>query len=251
MKLFVQFLICVIIFATQALAQPDVARQVALGDSLYALYDNSAALNAYLEALKIDSTHYEANWKTSRAYSDVGETLKGKDRSGYFKKSELHARKAIKTDSTGSKGHLQLSVALGRVALDASAKERIQYSKEIKKEVDLAIQYDPTDDIAYHVLGRWHRKLANLSWVEKTFANMFLGGIPKEASNENAAASFIKAIELNPTHINHHLELGMTYELMGDKENARTEYQKCLDLPKSDSDDDTYKKDAEEKLKKL
>jgi tetratricopeptide (TPR) repeat protein len=234
-----------------ALAQTDADRQVALGDSLYARFDNPAALNAYLEVLKINPDHYEANWKASRAYSDVGETLEGTNRSAYFKKSELHARQAIKTDSTGSKGHLHLSIALGRVALDASAKERIQYSKEIKKEVDLAIQYDPKDDIAYHVLGRWHRKLANLSWVEKTFANIFLGGVPKEASNENAAISFLKASEINPIHINHYLELGMTYELMGEKEKARTAYQKCLDLPKSDSDDDTYKKEAAEKLKKL
>jgi hypothetical protein len=98
------------------------------------------------------------------------------------------------------------------------------------------------------MLGRWHRKLANLSWVEKTFANMFLGGVPKEASNENAAKSFRKAIEIKPTHINHHLELGITYTFMKLKQMAREEFQKCLDLPKSDSDDDKYKQDAQKYL---
>jgi len=251
MKIFIRFLLLLFILANVVLAQTDASSQVALGDSLYTRFENPGALNAYLEAIKMDANNYEANWKAARTYSDIGETLEGKTRSEYFKKSEIHSRQAVKIDSTGAKGHLYLSIALGRVALDASAKERIQYSKEIKKEVDLAIKYDPTDDYAYHVLGRWNRKLANLSWVEKTFANIFLGGVPKEASNENAASSFLKAIELNPTHINHYLELGMTYEMMGEEEKARAAYQKCLDLPKSDSDDDTYKKEAEEKLKKL
>jgi tetratricopeptide (TPR) repeat protein len=231
--------------------QSEAEARITLGDSMYAKYDNPAALNAYLQAIQKDSNNYEANWKAARAFTDIGETLEGKKRSEYFKKGEIYSRRAIKIDSTNSKGHLFLSIALGRVALDAGPKQRIQYSKEIKKEVDLAIKYDPNDDTAYHVLGRWNRKLANLSWVEKTFANIFLGGVPKEASNENAAACFQKAIELNPTHINHYLELGITYDMMGEKDNAKSAFQKCLDLPKSDSDDDTYKKEAEERLKKL
>jgi regulator of microtubule dynamics protein 3 len=236
---------------SDGVAQTTAAALLVQADSLYARFDNAAALKVYLQICALDSNQYEASWKASRTYSDLGETMEGDLRAEYFNLSEVYARRAVRIDSTGAKGHLQLSIALGRVALDASPKRRIQLSKEIKKEVDLAIQYDPADDYAHHVLGRWHRKLANLSWVEKTFANVFLGGVPKEASNEGAAACFQKAIDLNPTHINHYLELGLTYELMGDKEKARAAFQKCLDLPKSDSDDDTYKQQAEQKLKEL
>jgi tetratricopeptide (TPR) repeat protein len=242
----------ILVFCLYAVhAQPDVSSQISLGDSLYSAFDNPAALQAYLQAIQEDSNNCEANWKASRAYTDIGETLEGKERGEYFKQGEIYARRAVRIDSTNAKGHLFLSIALGRVALDASPKKRIQYSKEIKKEVDLAIHYDPNDDTAYHVLGRWNRKLANLSWIEKTFANIFLGGVPKEASNENAVACFQKAIELNPGHINHYLELGITYQMMGEKDEARTAFEKCLVLPKTDSDDDTYKKEAAERLKKL
>jgi len=232
-------------------AQTGAAEQLAIADSLYARYENQPALDAYLQVLKADSNNYEAAWKTSRSYSDIGETIEGKKRAELFKQSEWYARRAIRIDSTQAKGHLQLSIALGRVALDASPKQRIRMSKEIKKEVDQAIKLDPGDDYGYHVLGRWHRTIANLSWIEKTFANAFLGGVPKEASNEAAAECFKKAIEINPGHINHHLELGLTYEMMGEKAQARAEFQKCMDLPKTDSDDDDYKAQAEEKLKKL
>lgn len=233
-------------------AGDNVLIQIAKGDSLYKLFDNEGALQSYLAALELDSLNYEANWKAARAYTDVGETIDDDDeRADFYLLGSKYARKAVQLDSLGSKGHLFLSIALGRVALDAGAKERIQLSKDIKKEVDLAIKYDPNDDLAYHVLGRWNRKLSNLSWIEKGFADIFLGGVPEDASDENAVAAFKKAIQLRPQHINHHLELGITYEMMDMDEEARKEFQTCLDLPKSDSDDTKYKKDAQERLDDL
>jgi tetratricopeptide (TPR) repeat protein len=232
-------------------AGTEIPALIARGDSCFKALDNPGALKAYQEAVGLDSLNYESNWKLSRAFVDIGETMEGDERAEYFKQAEKYAQKAVTIDSTGSKGHLQLAVALGRVALDAGAKERVQMSKEIKRQVDLAIKYNPKDDIAYHVLGRWNRKLANLSWIETTFANMFLGGIPDEASDENAVKCFKKAIELNPNHINHHLELGITYEMMGRDEEARKEYQICLDLPDSDSADEAHKAEAKRRLEDL
>jgi tetratricopeptide (TPR) repeat protein len=243
---FLTILVNLLLIVTNfSLAKADEKKFLSTGDSLYAIFDNEGALKDYLNVLDLDSLNYEANWKAARAYVDIGEILEGDPRAEYYSLGEKRSRKATEIDSLGSKGHLYLSIALGRIALDAGAKRRIQLSKEIKVEVDLAVQYDPNDDFAHHMLGRWHRKLANLTWIEKTFANMFLGGVPKEASNDNAAKSFRKAIELKPTHINHHLELGITYDFMKLKQMAREEFQKCLDLPKSDSDDDKYKQDAQ------
>jgi tetratricopeptide (TPR) repeat protein len=233
-------------------AGDELSDQVAKGDSLFKIFDDKGALEAYLSALMIDSLNYEANWKASRAYLDVGETIEDEDiRADYYQKGTVCAKRAVRIKPESGKGHLYLSIALGRIALDAGAKERIRLSKQIKEEVDLAIKYDPKDDIAYHVLGRWNRKLANLSWIEKGFADIFLGGVPDEASDENAVAAFKKAIEINPKHINHHLELGITYEMMGLDDEARQEYQTCLELPKSSSDDEKYKKDAQERIEEL
>ena len=157
----------------------------------------------------------------------------------------------MKINPQGSKGYLYRGSAIGRIALDTTAKERIRLSKEVKSNFDKALELNPKDDYAWHGLARWHRKIATLSWVEKTFANMFLGGIPKEASVENAATCLKKAIEINPGHINHHLELGITYEKLKKKGLAKEEYKKALELPKKDADDDRYKRDAKERLGKL
>ena len=222
------------------------------GDAAYKKFDNKAALKYYSKALETEPKNYEAAWKSARAYVDVGEKLSDtKERRSYYEKGYECAQKAVAINPNGSKGHLFLSIAIGRVALDAGAKERVKLSKEVKSEVDKALAIDPKDDVAWHVLGRWHRRLSSLSWIEKNFANMFLGGVPKEASMENGVDCFKKAIQLNPSHINHHLELAITYEKMGKKDLAVAAYSKVLELPIKDADDEDHKKEAEERLKKM
>jgi tetratricopeptide (TPR) repeat protein len=182
---------------------------------------------------------------------DVGEQLPDKkERKLHYEKAYEYAGKAVEINPGGSKGHLFLSIAIGRVALDAGAKEKVRLSKEVKVEVDKALAIDSQDDSAWHVLGRWHRTLSSLSWIEKKFANIFLGGVPKEATMENAVESFKKAIQLNPTSINHHLELAKTYDKMGEKTLAGQEYREVLEMPIKDADDEDHKKEAEERLKK-
>lgn len=251
MKFMYAILLFLILIFSNIFAQEDINNLISAGDSLFKTFDNEGSLKYYQQAYDIDSTNYEVCWRLSRAYVDIGETLTDEARADYYKKSNYYAQKTVQINPDGAKGHRTLSIAIGRVALDAGAKERVRLSKEIKKEVDLAIKLDPNDDIAYHVLGRWNRKLANLSWIERGFANMFLGGVPEDASEENAAAAFKKAIEINPGYINHHLELGLTYEMMDMEEEARTEYQKCLNLPKSSAADDKHKATAKEKLEDL
>jgi len=251
MKVLIYGLISIFMLAGSLAAQDSEESYLQQGDKLFAAFDNKGALEKYKLAYQADSSNYEICWKLSRAYVDYGETLEGDERAADYKQGWAAAKKAVELNPEGAKGHLRLSIAVGRVALDAGAKERVRLSKEVKKEVDLAIKLDPNDDIAYHVLGRWHRKLANLSWIERGFANMFLGGVPEEASEENAAINFKKAIEINPGYINHHLELGMTYEMMDKEEEAKAEYQKCLDLPKSSARDDHYKAQAKEKMDEL
>jgi tetratricopeptide (TPR) repeat protein len=228
------------------------ATLIAKGDVAYKNFDNKAALKYYSTALETEPKNYEAAWKLARAYVDVGEKFSDtKERRAYYEKGYDCAQKAVAINSNGSKGHLYLSIAIGRVALDAGAKERVKLSKEVKSEVDKALALDAQDDVAWHVLGRWHRRLSSLSWIEKNFANMFLGGVPKEASMQNAVDCFEKAIQLNPAHINHHLELGITYQEMGKKDLAVAEYRKVLELPIGDADDQDHKKEAEERLKKM
>jgi len=242
-------LICGAVFSLQA---QDAAALLETANASYESGDNNAALQGYQAVLDADASNYEAAWKLSRAYVDIGETFDDKDkRKEYYQKGREFAEKATQINPAGAKGFLSMSIAIGRVALDAGAKERVRLSKEIKKNVDKSLELDDTDDISWHVLGRWHRRLATLSWIEKRFANMFLGGVPKEASVEESARCFEKAIELHDTYINHYLELGMTYMELDRKADAKVQFEKVLSLPETESDDAEHKQTAQKLLKKV
>lgn len=228
------------------------AGEIARGDSAFARLDNPAALQHYQLALAEDSSNYQALWKLARAHIDVGEQLEDKqERRQHYQAAVKLARRAVQVDSLGEKGHLFLSIALGRIALDAGARERVRLSREIKEEVDRALALDSTDDVAWHVLGRWHRKIATLNWIERNFAKIFLGGVPKGASVERAAECLQKAVELKPTSIQHHYQLAVTYEELKEEEQARREYQNVLQLPITDADDPRHIEWARRRLEKL
>ncbi len=222
---------------------------IAMGDAAYRRFDNSAALLNYQKALEMEPRSYEAAWKLARAYVDVGENLHDKaDRRGHYEKAHEAARKAVGINPQAAEGHLWLSIALGRVALDAGGKEKVKLSKEIRSEVEKALAIDPGEDLGWLVLGLWHRNVATLNWIERKFADLFFGGVPKDASLEKAVDCLRKAVELNDAHINNHLELGITYEMVGEKDKAILEYRRVLELPISDSDDKVHKKEAKRRL---
>jgi len=247
------FILCFAVMFSASLFADSHEATLALADSLRDAWDHEGAAEAYLKILEKDSTNYEVLWKAADEITEVANKVPEKEKE---KKEELFAQanalcdRAIAVDPYGWEGHFYKSVALGRLALFRGGKEKINMSKEIKVEVDRAIQLNPEADLAYHVLGRWHQNLANLSWLLKAAAKVIYGGVPP-GSNEEAVKAFKKAIALNPTHIEHHLELGRTYKLMGKKDLAVIPLETVLKLPDSDEDDEAFKKEAEELLKKV
>jgi tetratricopeptide (TPR) repeat protein len=198
------------------------------GDAAYRMFDRDAALRAYKRASEMDSLDYEAAWKLARAYIDHGETLTDKKaRMVHFRQAEKSARRALRIRSHTPEGHLFLSIALGNIALNAGPRERVRLAHEIKSEVDTTLILAPDNAIAWHVLGRWHREVATISWVERQFARILYGGVPAEASLENAAEQLKK------------------YDL------AIREYETVLRLAKTDADDAMHQQRAQERLERL
>ncbi len=224
---------------------------LAAGDAAYDNHDNEAALVQYLAAFETDDTNCEAAWKISRAYADIGDDKTDKnERTENFNKAEEYARKAIALCPDSDMAHLYLSIAVGRVALMSGKKKQVQLSQTVKDEAEKAIELNPENDIAHHVYARWHRKVATLSGIAKTFAKVLYGGLPP-ASLDDAVKHFKKAIELKPDYINHYLELGITYEMMKEWQKAKEAYDKVLELPATERKDPEYKKEAKERLKKV
>jgi tetratricopeptide (TPR) repeat protein len=236
-----------------AAIDPGVERSaVARGDHLYTdAHDYEGALAALRPALDADSSSYALLWRIARATTDRGARAdfdgdKAKARQA-FEQATRAARRAAALEPKEPEGHLELAVALGRLALHLGGKEKIRLSKEIKAEAERALELDPKQHRAHHILGRWNRSVATLNILEKTAANVVYGGLPK-ASLDDAVAHLEKAIELRPDYANHHLELGRTYLALKLKQKARAELEKAMACPPTTPFDADYHREAKKLL---
>jgi len=225
------------------------------GDDFYAQHKDAEALEAYLAAVQADPNSYEAAWKACRSMIDNGDLADVNAKGGeekqkkFYKDSETYGRKAVALNPNDTWGHFYLSAALGKYALLLGKKEQIAISREIKAEIEKAIQIDPNNDLAYHALGRWHRRVAEIGGATRFFGSILFGSIPK-GTFEEAAAALKKATELKPDFVEHHLELARTYMEMDKYKEAADEFQKAIDLPATTSKDPDYKKEAADEIVK-
>lgn len=227
---------------------------VGAGDALAATFDFEGAYAAYQKGLTRDSTSYALWWRAARCLTDRGTraSFDGQDRRAEqaFTAAVRAGRKAAALGPDRQEGHLELAVALGKLALLVGGKERIRLSKEVRAEAERTILLDHASDRAYHVLGRWNRGIAELGFFEKAAARLVYGGVPEGATMDNAVTYFEKAIELNPSYANHHLELGRTYLRIGLKAKALAEFERTLACPPRSPFDTEYKDEASRLLAK-
>lgn len=229
--------------------------QLKKGDEFFAQKKDAEALEAYVAAAQADPKNYEAAWKACRSMIDMGDLTDLKAKGGedkqkkYYKDSESYARKAVALNPNDTWGHFYLSAALGKYALMLGKKDQIAMSREIKTAIEKAIELDPTNDLAYHALGRWHRRIAEIGGAQRLFGSILFGKIPK-GSFEESEQALKKAAELKPDYLNHHIELARTYMALDKYKEAVIEFQKTIDLPASTSKDPDYKKEAEAEIVK-
>lgn len=221
------------------------------GDAYRDEFNSEMALQSYLNANKEDSSNATYIWKIVREYTDMGVFAESKDETkAHYTDAEKWARGCVSMFPENADCHLFLAVAVGKVALISGKKKMVRLSREVKEESTKAIELNPNLDGSYHVLARWNRKVANLSWFSRTFAKIIYGGLPS-ASNEDAVMNFEKAIDLRPDRMLHYFELGITYKELGEKAKAREAFEKCLSMEVAERQDAGRQEKAEKFLKKL
>ncbi len=241
---FLLALFLVFLYALPSSAE-SVVEKIASGDKLYEEFDNLGALREYELALQADPDNYEALWKISRAYVDIGEHLPEKEQLPKFESALEYAEKAIMSNPEGSMGYLRRAIVNGRIALFKGVWSSVGIVKEVKKDCEMAIKLDPGNDVAYYVLARTHQKVS-----EKPRAIRFPLGL-RWASYGKAVKNYNKAIELDPDFIMYHIDLARCYLEMGEEEKAATHLKLIGNLPVRDEDDLKFKEEAEVLLKKM
>jgi tetratricopeptide (TPR) repeat protein len=255
MKKILFLFVSVAILAGLGLAQT-AAEHIQLGDQAYAQFDDQQALAQYQEALNLEPANYEALWKASRAMVDIADVIPATDKDVKERQKKLYteatslAKKAVAANPDDTWGHFQLAASNGKRLLLLGKKEQIEASKAVRAEIDKAIELDPENDLAFHALGRWHRRMAEIGGAKRFFGSIIYGSIPK-GSFEESEINLRKAIELHPKYANHYLELGRTLVALKKYNEAAQAFQTCIELPKTTSKDDVLKAEAATELETI
>ncbi len=221
------------------------------GDAHYAKLETADALKYYLPAEKLEPDNADLLVKISREYRHLMSDASAKAeklRLGAIAKA--YAQRAVSLDPNDPDSYLAVAITYGKLLPYQGNKERVEASRTIKSAAEKVVNLDPSNDLGWHLLGRWHVNMADVGPVTKALGSLVYGKLPP-SSNEDAERYFLKAISLNPNRLMHYVELGRTYAQMGRKVEAKKYLTKGLGMRETEKDDGETKEKGRQLLAKL
>jgi tetratricopeptide (TPR) repeat protein len=209
-----------------------------------------SALALYDSALTTSADSAAVLWRMARAWICLADTTAPDRKYHLYQKAESCALRAVAADSTCSQAHAWLAAAIGNIAMFEGGKTKVRLAHTIKREVDRAIALDATNDVAYSILGSFHKAIGDVSWIEKQLANIFLGGLPDGGYAESEAA-FRRAIELAPGVPRNHYELAKVYLCLDRNAEALLELRRTRTLPATVAHDVELQRSTAELIREL
>jgi hypothetical protein len=136
-------------------------------------------------------------FETANRYIELSETLRGdKRQSAYLEKGFAWARSAVRTDPRNSLSHEILATAYGARINQSGLMTQLRLADSVRVHAQRAVDLDPRNARALHILGRWHYEVSKLGWVTSLFAGMVTQADVSRAPAA-ALAHFRKAREVD------------------------------------------------------
>ena len=221
------------------------------GEQLEKAMKDEEAVKKYLEALKLSPNDIKALVKTSEMNSIIGNRQKEKKKKEeYYNAAKTYAVSALKVNPADADANYVMALAMGRMAMISSGKEKVKNVKEIKQYADSALAVSPSHFKALHILGKWHLEVTMLNFAEKAALKVIYGGLPP-ASLPLAVLNFEKVRGIDPWFILNYLELARAYKENGQSDKAIDVLNKMLKLPPKTLDDAGYKSEGKKMLESL
>ena len=209
------------------------------------------AYGTYKDVLKQDPHNLKALTMCSELASRIGKRQEDKAKSvDFYNAAKIYAQRALNVDSTNDEANCVMAIAMGRMALISSGKEKVMHVKEIKRYADIALKNNPNSFKAWHILGKWNYEVSNLNAFEKAAIKLLYGGVPR-ASLDDAIKYYEKARTLAPTFILNLYELAKAYRKNGQDDKAIENINRMLKLPNKTAEDPFYKQEAKKMLQEL
>ena len=213
--------------------------------------DSRQALELYLRLQAESPGDASIAQKIARQYSDL---IVDQSSVAEKKRHALAAlewsERAARLNPADAVNVLSVAISQGQLATHSDTRTKVEFSRLVKEEAERALALDPGYAWAHHVLGRWHREVADLGATARVFVRLFYGALPPASVGE-AVSHLERAVALEPTELNHWLELGFARAAAGQRDQARAAWEHGLAMPSRGKHDEPAKQRARAALAKL
>ncbi len=248
----------ILVAATVLLATPTgltgQLASVVEGDRLYDQLRGEESLRAYEGVVAREPENFEALWRAARGALVLGEVEKRDPvaRDALYRKAREYASRAIAVDSLRIEGHYWLVSTKGREALHASFSTAARLAGEVYDEAHGVLARDPLHAGAHYVLGALNLEVMKLPRIKRWLGRKVLGNRGLyDTSWKNGRTFLERAVELEPEMILFRYDLARLYELRGEHEAARGEFERLVTLERKHPMDQRLQATAGERIRDL
>jgi tetratricopeptide (TPR) repeat protein len=237
---------------------PDVARRVEQfivdGKAFDKACNSAASQAAFQKALELRPKDPEILCSLSKELSDRvfdHDIFHNKPLARKFAaEAAEHAAKAISIAPDRAQCFIAFAVANARLSMFSEVRQKVELTHSIKENLMKALELNPEDDYAYHVLARYEDTMAHVSGILRYLVKKLYGAM-EPATVEQAEAYFRKAIEINPKRLIHSVELAKLLYEQKRYDESKELLIPALELEIEDINSVRTKKDGEALLIKL
>ena len=198
---------------------------------LQSQYKETEALAVYEQVLATSPDNYEALCNASLLHSRMGERYADDSRKiSHFNLARSYALRAYELKPSEADSNYAMALSMALTALVSGPKQRLAITNQVKPYLDAALMADSTNAEAWHLLGRWYFKMANLNFAEVAASKVFFGGVGQKPTNQDAVHALENAIRFNPNKLLYYYDLACIYEEMKNKQACTSTLQRVMSL---------------------
>ena len=221
--------------AAPADAQPLAAftGPVAEADLLYFGGHVEEAYELLLSRYADEPTDGEVPWRIARAGAVVGVLREGVGGYNHYYDTALHfGRLAVERTPDDADALYWRGVAAGRRALHAGTGYAAELAQLVYDDAHAVLATDSLHAGAHNMLGKLAFEVMSLSRVERLLARVFLSNDALERTSwEDAEHHLGRAVELSPSAVLYHYDLGVLHARRGRPDEAVASLRQALALP--------------------
>ncbi|RXN00825.1 Regulator of microtubule dynamics protein 1 [Acipenser ruthenus] len=186
-----------------------------------------------------DSDNAEFLWRLARASRDLAllSSTSAEDRKRLMYEAFDYSRNALEKNESSSAAHKWYAICISDIGDYEGTKIKIGNAYVVKEHLQRAIELNPKDATAIHVLGLWCFAFAELPWYQRKIAAMLFAS-PPSSTYEEALGYFLKAEEVDANFYSKNLlMLGKSYMMLKDQKSSLLWLSKAKDYPAHTEED--------------